>query len=42
MMLIQDGADNRSFKEDSSLISATDKLEVTLQPKGGFVIQFLK
>jgi alpha-glucosidase len=42
MTLFQEGDNPRSFREDSSPITSTDSLTVTLRPKGGFVIQFQK
>jgi hypothetical protein len=39
MLLIEDGDNSRSFKATNRKISSADKLNLTLQPKGGFVAQ---
>lgn len=39
MTLIQDGDDKRSFREDSNHLNTPTTFDITLQPKGGFVIQ---
>lgn len=40
MTLIGDGATDRTFSENSGSVSASDSIEFTMRPRGGFVARF--